>query len=73
MILIAAGWFMQYRAKSQTMERNFLLLYVVGSVLMIFDNLTNATLLVAGLNLVVVVLVGLVLMQGSSSGRRRRR
>lgn len=72
MLFITAGWFLQYRSNSQTLERNFLLLYVAGVVLLIFDNLTNATLLVALLNLIVAVLVGLMVVK-SPSGRRRRR
>lgn len=73
MLLIVIGWFLQYRSRSQTFERNFLLLYASGTILLIFDNLTNATLLIALFNLIVVVLVGLMIMQGGSSGRNRRR
>lgn len=71
MLFITAGWILQYRSKSQNIERNFLLLYIAGAILMIFDNLTNAGLVIAGLSFVTVVIVGLMLFQKSSPRRRR--
>lgn len=76
LLLIAGGWFIQYRSGSQTFEKSFLMLYIGGTLLLVLDNLTFDRLLLALLNLIVFVLAILVAKhkptRSKTKARRRR-
>jgi len=62
LILIVLGWSIQLFARTKTIQPAFPICYALGVLLLVIQGFLSGNFLIAGLNLVAVVLAGGVLL-----------
>lgn len=61
LLLISAAWLIQYFGKSQTLKKEFVIVYAVGSLILAYDSFVSGGFQIAVLNAFVGVMALLIL------------